>query len=207
MLLKLLIAITLSKAVSIINLLLFSFLSSFQSFLDNLFMRSTGLIFHHIKYELLQGNLSILLRFFEPQLQFLSFQLPLMDLVLPLPLDQDTNFLVKVILERESMDFSKSDHVEVLLQSGIVLTHLISGLFLIPSFELDVTGLITLVVKDFHDDSGWELSPYTYSFDRLLNSFLMTSPGFLLNFLTFFIFARNKCVVRPRLTLNKFHSV
>ena len=80
-----------------------------------------------------------------------------------MPLDQDSDLFSLVLLEREAVDFTKADHVQVLLQSCVVLLHHVGSVLLVPSDEHDVfimmakdvavkTGVKEIMVQDYEGD-------------------------------------------------------
>ena len=95
--------------------------------------------------------------------------------MLLVPLDQDPDLLVQLILKREAMDFAESNDTQVLLQSGIIFIHLQGSVPLTPSFKKHIASFVAIFIQNGLKHPRRQLSPDAHSFYGLQDGLLIAS--------------------------------
>ena len=95
--------------------------------------------------------------------------------MLLVPLDQDSDLLIQLVIEREPMDLAESNDRQILLQSGVIFIHLLGCVPLTPSFEEHVSGLFAIFVQNRLQNPCGELSPDAHGPNGLQDRLFLAS--------------------------------
>ena len=87
--------------------------------------------------------------------------------MLLVPLDQDPDLLVQLILKREPMDLTESDNTQVLLQSRVIFINLLSCVPLTPSFKKHIPCFLAIFIQNGLQYPCRQLSPNADCLDGL----------------------------------------